>query len=361
MQRAGERAVARSANIEAAAHFERGIAILKSLPEGTRRDERELALQVARIVPLQNSQGHGSSETERAAASALALSRRIAADTPAHFWALFGLALAYLVRGALRQARDVADEALGVAARLQDPEMMAYGHATLGHMLWLGEWVEARAHLERAIALYDPNWGRAATFRAGMHFVCYHAVLGRMLWPLGYPDRALHALRQAIADADESAHPFTVAVVFQWAAVLHQLRREAGPTMDAADAALTLANEHIFPFLGAHVTALRGWALVQQGGGEEGVVAVRQGIDADRRTGANREDSHWLAPLAEACSKTGNVAEGLRVVAEALAHVARTGIVHYAAELHRLDGELRLLCDPTADLKDAAALLSELA
>ena len=65
---------ARSANIEAAAHFERGIAILKSLPEGARRDEWELALQVARIAPLQNSQGHGSSETEHAAASALALS-----------------------------------------------------------------------------------------------------------------------------------------------------------------------------------------------------------------------------------------------------------------------------------------------
>jgi hypothetical protein len=47
--------------------------------------------------------------------------------------------------------------------------------------------------------------------------------------------------------------------------VLHQLRREAGPTVDAADAALTLANEHIFPFLAAHATTLRGWALIQQG------------------------------------------------------------------------------------------------
>ena len=127
-----------------------------------------------------------------------------------------------------------------------------------------------------------------------------------------------------IAAADESGHTFTLTDVFTWAAALYQLRREAGPTMDAADAALTLANEHIFPFLGAHATTLRGWALVQQGCGEEGIDAIRRGIDADRRTGANIEDSHWLALLAEACSKTGNAAEGLRVVAEALAHVART-------------------------------------
>ena len=348
-QRAGERAVARSANIEAAAHFGRGIAILESLPEGTRRDERELALQVARIVPLQMSQGLGSSETERAAARALAISRHVAADTQAHFWALFGLALASAVRGTLRPAREVGEEALGVAARLQDLEMMAYGHANLGNIvLFLGEWVEARTHLERAIALYDPNWGRTATFRVGLHFLFFRAVLGRVLWHLGYPDQALHANRQAIAAAEESAHPFTMTDAFQWAAVLHQLRREVGPAMDAADAVLTLANEHIFPFLAAHATALRGWALVQQGRGEEGIDAVRQGIDADRGTGANLEDSHWLALLAEACGKTGKIAEGLRAIAEALGHVAKTGAVYYEAELHRLDGELRLACDPAA-------------
>jgi len=126
-----------------------------------------------------------------------------------------------------------------------------------------------------------------------MHFHIYRAMLGRVLWHLGYPDRALHMVRQAIAAADESGHPFTLTDVFQWAAVLHQLRREAGPTVDAADAALTLANEHIFPFLAAHATTLRGWALIQQGCGEEGIDAIRRGIDADRRTGANIEDFFW--------------------------------------------------------------------
>ena len=158
---------------------------------------------------------------------------------------LFALTLATIVRGALRLARDLGDEALGVAMRLQDPEVVAYGHGNLGLTeLWFGEYGEARTHLERALALYDPNWSHAATFRAGMHFHIYRAMLGGVLWHLGYPDRALHMVRQAIAAADESGHPFTLTDVFQWAAVLYQLRREAGQTMDAADAALTLANEH---------------------------------------------------------------------------------------------------------------------
>jgi predicted ATPase len=35
----------------------------------------------------------------------------------------------------------------------------------------------------------------------------------------------------------------------------------------------------------------------------------------------------------------------LRLIAEALDHVAQTGIVYYEAELHRLDAELRLRLD----------------
>src|SRR5262249_56704511 len=34
-----------------------------------------------------------------------------------------------------------------------------------------------------------------------------------------------------------------------------------------------------------------------------------------------------------------------RTIAEALGHVAQTGVVYYEAELHRLDGELRLRSD----------------
>jgi predicted ATPase len=52
-----------------------------------------------------------------------------------------------------------------------------------------------------------------------------------------------------------------------------------------------------------------------------------------------------LALLAEAYRENGQSEEGLRVIAEALDHVAQTGTVYYEAELHRLDGELQLQLD----------------
>ena len=108
------------------------------------------------------------------------------------------------------------------------------------------------------------------------------------------------------------------------------------------------------PFFRSHAIVLRGWALVEQGQCEEGIAQLREGLVAYRATGAELECSHWLALLAEAYRDTGQPEEGLRLIAEALDHVAQTGIVYYEAELHRLDGELRLRLD-TPDEQRAEA------
>jgi predicted ATPase len=87
---------------------------------------------------------------------------------------------------------------------------------------------------------------------------------------------------------------------------------------------------------------LRGWALVEQGQREEGMVQLRQGLAAYRATGSELQRPHFLALLAEACGKVGQAEEGLNVLAEALAVIDRTEERVYGAELYRLKGELVL-------------------
>ena len=89
-------------------------------------------------------------------------------------------------------------------------------------------------------------------------------------------------------------------------------------------------------------TILRGWALAEQGQGEEGIAQIRQGLAACRATGAEVWRPHFLALLAEAYGKAGQTEEGLSVLAEALAVVDKTGERFYEAELYRLKGELTL-------------------
>jgi len=346
-QRAGERAVARFANLEAFAHLSRGIEVLKTLPEGPQRDEHELVLHVALITPLWSSWGFGSPQAELVATRALELSRQIEADTPAHFWAVFGVSFFYHVRGVLPTARELGEQSLALAERLQDPELLAYGHFGLGDgIFWLGELALARVHLEQAIALCDPEWGRAAAFRHGVNCAANSRMfLARVLWHLGYPDQALSCSQEAVRIAEGDSHPFSMASTLSWAAALHQLRREAGRTRDVAEAAVALATEQFIPFFGAQAMVLRGWALVEQGQCEEGITRLRDGVAAYRATGANLESPHWLALLAEVYGKAGQIEEALGIIREALADVERTGIRYYEAELKRLEGELRLGLD----------------
>jgi adenylate cyclase len=56
-----------------------------------------------------------------------------------------------------------------------------------------------------------------------------------------------------------------------------------------------------------------------------------------------------LALLAEVCGQAGLVEEGLAALGEALGIVDRTGERNYEAELHRLQGELRLRHEEPAE------------
>ena len=105
---------------------------------------------------------------------------------------------------------------------------------------------------------------------------------------------------------------------------------------------ITLSGEQGFPFWLACGTILRGWALAEQGQGEEGIAQMRQGLAAQQATGAEMYRPYCLALLAEAYGKVGQPEEGLNMLAEALAIVNKNGERFYEAELYRLQGELTL-------------------
>ena len=101
-------------------------------------------------------------------------------------------------------------------------------------------------------------------------------------------------------------------------------------TYEWAEEALVLSREQGFTFRLAQATILRGWALVEQGQGEAGIVQIRQGVAAHRAT-TGVPNASYHALLAEACGKMGQIEEGLRVL-EGLSGVG----------VYRLKGELLL-------------------
>jgi len=86
----------------------------------------------------------------------------------------------------------------------------------------------------------------------------------------------------------------------------------------------------------------RGWALVEQGQGKEGITQIHQALTDWQATGAEMHRPHFLALLAAAYGKVGEAEQGLTALVEALAQVEQTGERWYEAELYRLKGELLL-------------------
>jgi hypothetical protein len=75
---------------------------------------------------------------------------------------------------------------------------------------------------------------------------------------------------------------------------------------------------------------------------EEGIAQLRQGLDAWLARGNHLGKPHILARLAEAYGTAGQPAEGLGVLADALATVRHHAEHLYEAEVYRLKGELLL-------------------
>jgi predicted ATPase len=87
---------------------------------------------------------------------------------------------------------------------------------------------------------------------------------------------------------------------------------------------------------------LRGWALAHQGRVQEGIEQIKHGLRAHRATGAEQARSYYLALLAEAHGMQGEAHAGLTALAEALTLVNTTGERWYEPELYRLKGALLL-------------------
>jgi TOMM system kinase/cyclase fusion protein len=342
-QKAGQRATQQSAYVEAIRHLRRGLELLKLVPDTPERARHELTLQAALGAPLQATKGWAAPEVEQAYTRARELCQQVD-ETQGLFPILWGLFLFYIVRAELQPGRELGEQLHNLAQSIQDPVLVLEAHLATGTLLFhLGELIPAREHLEQGIALYNLQQHRSLAFLygtdPGVHCLSYASWV---LWVLGYPAQALKRSQEALALAQELSHPFILAFSLDYAATFHQFRRERQTTQEQAAAAITLCAEQRFVYYLTCGSVLQGWALAEQGQGEEGVAQIHQGVAAFRAMGAGIRQPLYLALLAEACGKVGQAEEGLSALSEALMLVNKTGQCWYEAELYRLKGELTL-------------------
>jgi class 3 adenylate cyclase/predicted ATPase len=342
-QRAGQRALQRSANLEAVQHLSMALALLAILPETAARAQQELEIQIALGPALMAARGWAAPEVEQTYARARALCTQLG-ETSQLFPTLWGLWRFYQSRGVLPTARDLGEQLMRLAERTADPIRLLEAHSALGQTLFqLGAYATAWQHLEQGLALIDSIAQRALVLRhgnaPGVVFLSFAALT---LWCLGYPTQAVQRSQEALALALALDHPFSLAAAQHYAAFLYRHRREPREVQTFAGALLTLATAHGFPLYVGYGNYWRGWAGVVQGEGEAGLRHMRQGLAAVLATGQTLARPFCLSLLAEGTVQVGQIEEGLSLVAEALVAFAHSERGDLLAEAHRLQGVLLL-------------------
>jgi class 3 adenylate cyclase len=158
---AGQQAMQRASYAEAVRHETAALALLEGLPDTPARRQQELTLQLALGVVLRTVNGFAAPEVERAYSRARDLCRQGEA-TLQLAPVLQGLWHFHLLRAELQTARELGEQLLSFAQRIQAPDLFPEAHRAVGEaLLWLGELPTARAHLEQGIACYEPPQDRS--------------------------------------------------------------------------------------------------------------------------------------------------------------------------------------------------------
>jgi adenylate cyclase len=168
------------------------------------------------------------------------------------------------------------------------------------------------------------------------------AYAANTLWCLGAPTHAAQRSQEGLALAQALANPHSLAFAQHWAAYLSCCRREVAAVQRHTEALLALAAAQQFPYWVEVGIFWRGWVLTMQGQGRAGLAQMHQGLAALLAMGSTLSRTYCLVLLAEAAGRTGQAAEGLRLLTEALAAFETSGQGDLVAEASRLQGVLLL-------------------
>jgi predicted ATPase len=318
--------------------------VLSSIESTSERAQQEILLQtsLARVLMAING---CTPEVEKAYTRALELCQTHG-EIPQSFPVMRALAGFYSYTADFNKSADFGKKILNLAERMDDRNMRAEGHLVYGYNLaFLGRVMEGMEHLEKGIALYDPDLRGSQSFLMGNNpGVTSYTTSALCLWMTGSPDRALKQADNAITLAKRLNHPFSLAYALFHTGLLHLWRREFDIVVERTKAALEIAGKYEFQIWEAVATCLQGAALAGIGRAEEGLLEVKRGMDM--YTELKTPPVFWpilLMIQAITCLQTGDTRKALILIDEALGIMGQSAGNPILAEFYRLKGDVLLL------------------
>jgi adenylate cyclase len=319
----------------------RGLKLLENEPPSPERSAIELDLRMTYGLSVKTSRGYAVPEVGATYARARELCREVA-DPGRVVPVLIGLSAHHVVSGEIETSRDVAIEMVELFDRLGDPNLQMIGQWSLGAALFhLGELEVAHDHLLRGLQLYDPGFHNRRVWETGIDpGIFCRCELARTWTLLGYPDRGLDEVREAVRQARALEHPQPLAFALLFSTLVHLARREPAEVLVAFEELAKVCRTHGIAQEMQWGAPLRGRALVELGNIEEGLPAMEQGLQAHVYTRSTLLRPYYFTLLAGALLRAGDLDAAERALDDAQGVAVATGQTAYDSEHRRLQAEV---------------------
>jgi predicted ATPase/class 3 adenylate cyclase len=317
------------------------LGVLSTVPSTPDRAREEITLRAALARGLMAIRGY-TQEVEEAYNTALELSEQ-AGELPRRLPVLRSLASFHLYRGEFDKAAVVGRELLELAQQQGDEGLQVEGHLVVGSSgLFRADVAAGLEHLDRAIALFDPQQHQSGPLRLGPSSgVVSYTTSAFVLWLLGYPDQAAERAERGVELAAQLNHPVTLAYTLFHVGFLDLSRGELELARERGGRVLEIAEEHDYQIWRALALVLQGASMTGLARPEEGLARIDDGIALYQ--GLRTPPVFW--PLlnsvrARGFALGGRPADGLPLIDEAIEMTGEDNFLY--PEFALLKGDLLL-------------------
>jgi class 3 adenylate cyclase/tetratricopeptide (TPR) repeat protein len=288
--KAGQTSLARSALKEAAAQLSRALSQMETLPGTPALRREQIKIQIALSNALMHTKGYAAPETKASLDRARLLVERAEAlgeppeDPLLLFSVLHGFWVANHVAFNGDAVRDLAVEFMTLAEKQRATFPLVLGHRVMGtSLLFLGDIAEGRAHLDKAMSLYDPAEHRLLGTRFGQEGGV--AILSNRplaLWLLGFPETALKEADGALNYARDLGQTASFLYASTRIAWLHLVVGNFAVAAAQIQELMTMAEEVEGSYWTAAGMMLQGCLFALTGKGSSAINVIISGMAASR-------------------------------------------------------------------------------
>jgi class 3 adenylate cyclase/tetratricopeptide (TPR) repeat protein len=348
--KAGQRSMARSAVVEAAAQLYRALDQLAALPGTPALRREQIELQVALITPLLHVKGYAAPETKAAVEQARLLIDQAEAlgespeDPLLLFSVLFGSWLAALNAFDGDAVRKLATQFLSHAEKQGSTIPLVVGHRLMGISLaWTGDIAEGRAHYDQGVVLYES---------------CHTSPAGDAIWarrrgvnPMPSVDSAVVAWlsrrgarrrKQALQESRDLGQATALLFALFFTSLTEIFCGNYATATKEHDELIALADEIDSLYWKALCTPMKGYLFALTGKASHAVQMITSGIAALQSAGT----AFWMplhsSYLGRAYAELGQFDDAWRSIGEAIDTIETTKETWFEAEANRIAGEIAL-------------------